>query len=153
MIISNPLLKKVRKMDYQKNTKSLLQKDLGVLRALLKLCETQKGLIKISNRKQIDGFLSEKKRLVARLADIEKDIERSMRGFRTEEQEAIRERIKEIETLKRKILAVEEEDREIARNELIMIKSVLEGIKKGKHTLKKYKTARNQPARYIDALR
>ena len=140
-------------MDYQENAKSLLQKDLEVLRALLKLCETQKDLIRISNKKQIDGFLSEKKKLVARLAGIEKNMGISMRGFQTKGQGGIRKRIREIETVKRKILALEKEDREIARNEIIVIKSVLEGIKKGKHTLKKYKTTRNQPARYIDALR
>ena len=117
-------------MNYQKNIKSLLQKDMEILRKLLKLCETQKDLIKISSKNHIKDFLSEKRTLVAKLSGIEKNIAINMRGFYKEEQKAIRGKIKEIETIKKKIMAVEEEDREIAKNEMIVIKSVLEGIKK-----------------------
>lgn len=131
---------------------SQLKEDLDLLKSLLNLAETEKDLIKTSNREKVEQFIQEKSELLKKLVGKNRN-GINIKSFSTAERQSLEKKTVEMERVKNEIIRVEEENRRNAKNEMIMIKSLMDRITKGKHTSKKYRPKRNKVPRYIDTVR
>jgi|GEM_PF-2549354 flagellar biosynthesis/type III secretory pathway chaperone len=139
-------------MHQTRKVHSQLKEDLSLLKSLLNLVETEKDLIKTSNKEKVEHFIQEKSELIKKLAGKDRN-GIDIKSLPTAERQSLEEKIDEMERVKNKIIRVEEENRKNARNEMIMVKSLMDRIAKGKHTSKKYRPKRNKTPRYIDTVR
>lgn len=134
----------------------LLKKDLDILKSLLNLTETQKNIIKSSKKEKIDQFISEKKVLLEKLACIDEHIKKFKNKYQkinAIQGSQLKETKNEIKRVVNKIVDIEKYNRTNIYNEIIMIRSLLERIKKGKHTLRRYQSNRNKNPKFIDMRR
>ena len=133
-----------------------LKKDLDILKSLLNLAETQKNIIKSSKKERIDQFIYEKKVLLERLAGIDERIKKFKGKYpkiNVIEGSQLMETKNEIKRIANKIVDIEKDNRKNTYNEIIMIRSLLERLKKGKHTLRRYQSNRNKIPKYINTIR
>jgi hypothetical protein len=130
----------------------LLKKELELLKTLLSLLETQKELIKSSRKDKIDHFLKEKGALLKELYRVDSDIKISTRDHPHLINQS-QDIVDEIKWTINQILLREEEDRNNINYEIIMTKSLLEKIKKGKQSLRVYGSQRKKNPRFINTRR
>ena len=145
--------------DYTKEFNLLLKEDLDLLKSLLNLTETQKSLIQSSKRERINRFVSDKEELLERLTGIESDIEVFKKKYPgsvahlASKSKETGEIIKEIKRVVNKISEIEEKDRKDIYNEIVMTKSLLKNIRKGKHSLNGYRINKNKEAKFVNTVK
>lgn len=145
--------------DYTKEFNLLLKEDLDLLKSLLNLTETQRSLIQSSKRERINRFISDKEELLERLTGIESDIKVFKKKYPdsvahlASKSKETREIIKEIKRIINKISEIEEKDRKDIDNEIIMTKSLLKNIKKGKRSLNGYQINKNKKAKFVNTVK